>query len=69
MGQDGDELCGVAEGGADGVSRVNVVQLCGKRRSKVRTGSPETFSNESFLSTHIKILIIKKITSKLSILK
>lgn len=68
MGQDGDELRGVAEGGADGVSRVNVVQLCGKR-SKVRTGSPETFSNESFLSTHIKILIIKKITSKLSILK
>lgn len=28
--QDGDELRGVAQSGADGVSRVDVVQLCTK---------------------------------------
>lgn len=30
MRQDGDELCGVAEGSTDGVSWVNVVQFCNK---------------------------------------
>lgn len=32
--QDGDELRGITEGGADGVSRVDVVQLCRGQRSR-----------------------------------
>jgi len=33
--QDADQLRGVAQSGADGVGRVDVVQLCGAQRSEV----------------------------------
>lgn len=37
--EDSDELSGVAESSADGVSRVNVIHLCSTQGSKVRAGT------------------------------
>lgn len=49
--QDGDELSGVTESSTDGVSRINVVHLCGTKRSKVTAGTDRRSKVSSWLKS------------------